>query len=75
MSLLKRPRRNRKTQVIRNLVEETQVRVENLIYPMFMLEGTNVQQEIKSMPGIHRFSADLLVKEITSCLEVGVKSF
>ncbi len=75
MSLLKRPRRNRKSQVIRNLVEETQLRVENLIYPMFMLDGVNTQQEIKSMPGICRFSTDLLVKEITACLEVGVKSF
>jgi porphobilinogen synthase len=75
MTILKRPRRNRKSQVVRNLVEETQVRVENLIYPMFMLEGQNVEQEIKSMPGISRLSADLLVKEMTSCFEVGVKTF
>jgi porphobilinogen synthase len=75
MTILKRPRRNRKSQVIRNLVEETQVRVENLIYPMFMLEGQNVEQPIQSMPGISRLSADLLVKEMTSCYEIGVKTF
>jgi porphobilinogen synthase len=75
MTLLRRPRRNRKSQIIRNLVEETQVSTQNLIYPMFMMAGQNTAHEIKSMPGISRYSPDLLLKEIASCVEVGVKSF
>ena len=70
-----RPRRNRKSQVIRDLVEETSLSVKDLIYPMFLTEGKSKAVEIKSMPGICRFTSDLLLKEIEVCMKAGLKSF
>lgn len=70
-----RPRRNRKSETIRNLVEETSLKVSDLIFPMFLIEGENKKIEISSMPGIFRFSKDQLLEEINSCVSIGVKSF
>lgn len=70
-----RPRRNRKNQAIRNLVQENQVLVSDLIYPVFLNDGKNNKTEIKSMPGIYRFTLDLLLKEIESCLKLGITTF
>ncbi|WP_324674564.1 porphobilinogen synthase [Hymenobacter sp. GOD-10R] len=70
-----RPRRNRKSQVIRDLVQETTLSVHDFIYPLFMIEGQNQAIEIKSMPGIHRFSPDRIIDEIGACVELGIKSF
>ncbi|TGD81935.1 porphobilinogen synthase [Hymenobacter wooponensis] len=70
-----RPRRNRKSEVIRNMVQETTLSVHDFIYPAFLIEGQNQQLEIHSMPGIHRFSADRLIDEIGRCVELGIKSF
>jgi porphobilinogen synthase len=70
-----RPRRNRKSEVIRNMVQETTLSVHDFIYPVFLIEGQNQQLEIHSMPGIHRFSADRLIDEIGRCVELGIKSF
>ncbi|MGE0198564.1 MAG: porphobilinogen synthase [Simkaniaceae bacterium] len=60
---LKRPRRNRKSIAIRQLVEETTLSAKNLISPFFIVEGEGVRQPIVSMPGIERLSLDLLLKE------------
>ncbi|MBS1647976.1 MAG: porphobilinogen synthase [Bacteroidetes bacterium] len=70
-----RPRRNRKNQAIRQLVQENQVHVSDLIFPVFVNEGKNKKTEIASMPGIYRFSLDLLLKEIESCLKLGITTF
>lgn len=70
-----RPRRNRKNAVIRNMVQENHVSVNDLIYPMFLTEGKNKSSEIISMPGIYRLSSDLLLKEIESCLKLGLNTF
>jgi len=70
-----RPRRNRKTQVIRDLVQENSVSVNDFIFPLFLMDGRNKKSEIKSMPGINRLSNDLLLKEIESCLKLGIRSF
>jgi porphobilinogen synthase len=70
-----RPRRNRKTANIRELVRETQLQCSDFIYPLFLTEGKNQVQPIHSMPGISRFSADLLLKEIEQCLTLGIKAF
>lgn len=75
MNLTHRPRRNRKSQVIRDMVEETTLSVKNLIFPLFLTEGNNKKIEISSMPGIYRFSPDQVLKEIESCMNLGVKSF
>lgn len=70
-----RPRRNRKSQAIRAMVEETKLGAENLIYPVFLEDGKGIKTEIKSLPNNYRWSLDLLVPEIEQCLNLGVKTF
>ena len=59
-----RLRRMRRTESLRSMVRETQVNVTDLIYPLFIVEGKGVVQEVSSMPGVQRFSPDMLPKEI-----------
>jgi len=73
--LTHRPRRNRKSEAIRNLIQENQVTVNDFIYPLFLIDGKNKKTEVKSMPGIYRYSPDLLLKEIESCLKLGITTF
>ncbi|WP_425636106.1 porphobilinogen synthase [Algoriphagus yeomjeoni] len=73
--MLRRPRRNRKSDSVRNLVEETSLSVKDLIFPLFLIEGSNKKIEVQSMPGIFRFSQDLLLKEIEECLKLGITAF
>jgi porphobilinogen synthase len=61
--LTHRPRRLRKHSSIRSLVRETSFRVEDLIYPLFIIEGKKQRKEVKSMPGIERLSIDQLMLE------------
>ena len=70
-----RPRRNRRSQVIRDMVQETRLTAHDFICPLFLTEGQNQAQEIKSMPGIFRFTADRIIDEIGQCVELGVKAF
>src|SRR3970040_1289765 len=70
-----RPRRNRKSQVIRSMVEETSVDTKDLIFPLFLLEGSKQKTEVASMPGICRLSADLMLKEIEECVKLGIHAF
>jgi porphobilinogen synthase len=58
-----RPRRLRRTEPIRNLVQETRLTPRSLIYPLFVCPGSKVKEEISSMPGNYRWSVDLLVEE------------
>ena len=69
-----RPRRLRKNETIRNMVAETAVNPDALVYPMFVVEGENVKEEIPSMPGQFRFSIDEILKELESCVALGIKS-
>lgn len=71
----RRPRRNRKSEAIRAMVEETKVTADDLIFPLFLIEGKNQQREVDSMPGIFRRSADLMLKEIEECLKLGIRAF
>ncbi|MEQ8686386.1 MAG: porphobilinogen synthase [Imperialibacter sp.] len=73
--LSRRPRRNRKSGVIREMVEETRLSTKDFIFPLFVIEGTGKKVEVKSMPGIFRFSLDLLLKEIEECLMLGIRTF
>jgi porphobilinogen synthase len=75
MNLTRRPRRNRKSEVIRNMVQENAVTVNDLLYPIFVIEGDNRAIEIASMPGIHRFSQDRMLDEIAECVDLGIKAF
>ena len=73
--MLSRPRRNRKSETIRAMVRETSLDVSHLIFPLFMEDGKKIKREIKSMPGIFRWSPDLLLKEIEECMDLGIKAF
>ena len=53
-----RPRRLRKNENIRSLVRETVLTIDDLIYPMFVVEGKGIIEEISSMPGQYRYSID-----------------
>jgi porphobilinogen synthase len=70
-----RPRRNRNSAAIRDLVQETHVSTDDFVFPLFLLEGSNKKIEVDSMPGIYRFTEDLMLKEIEECLKLGIKSF
>src|SRR5688500_8118012 len=71
----KRPRRNRKSETIRSMVEETRVTTNDFIYPLFLLDGSSQKVEVSSMPGIFRLSGDLMLKEIEECMKLGVRAF
>lgn len=73
--MLKRPRRNRKSAAVRDLVQETLVTTNDFIFPLFLLEGSRKCIEVDSMPGIYRLSEDLMLKEIEECLKLGIKAF
>lgn len=70
-----RPRRNRKSPVIRDMVQETHLSAANLIFPLFIIEGDNLQTEVSSMPGVYRYSIDNLLREIEKCMELGLRAF
>src|SRR5688500_9163142 len=72
---IRRPRRNRKSETIRSMVEETTVSTNDLIYPLFLLDGSSQKVEVNSMPGIFRLTADLMLKEIEACMKLGVRAF
>jgi porphobilinogen synthase len=73
--MLRRPRRNRKSEAIRSLVQEHHVTVNDLIYPLFVTEGKNIRYEVPSMPRVFRFSQELLLSEIEVCMKLGIKAF
>lgn len=74
MEMRRRPRRLRETKEIRNLVHEADVRVTDLIYPIFVAEGENIKEEIPSMPGIYHYSLDRLEEHLNEVWEAGVRS-
>jgi porphobilinogen synthase len=70
-----RPRRNRKNAAIRAMVEETHLSSAHLIYPIFLKDGVNFQEEVKSMPGNYRWSLDRLLPEFEKWMELGIQTF
>ena len=73
--MLRRPRRNRRTDAIRGLAQETHLSPEHLVQPLFLVDGKGIREEISSLPGSFRLSTDEALREIESCLQLGVKSF
>jgi porphobilinogen synthase len=69
-----RNRRLRGSAAIRNLVRENKVSVHDLVQPVFVTYGTNVKEEIASMPGVYHLSLDLLEAEITEITELGLQA-
>ena len=67
-----RLRRNREQDFVRRLVREHKVTADDLIYPMFVIDGDNCSTEIASMPGISRMSVDLVVQEASMLFDLGL---
>ena len=67
-----RPRRLRRTENLRRMIRETRFTVDNLVYPMFVVPGDGVRNPVGSMPGVHQFSVDQLLKEIKSVVELNI---
>lgn len=76
--LIRRPRRLRRSSALRDLVRETRLSREDLVYPLFVKEGAsegaNGRKEVPAMPGVHTLSLDALAAEIDDLSERGVKS-
>jgi len=72
MDLLKRPRRLRANDGIRRLVRETELSVGDLIYPLFVIEGSKIKREISSMPGVYHFSIDAMLRELDEISKAGI---
>ncbi len=67
-----RPRRMRRDDWSRRLMQENSVSANDLIYPVFLLEGQGQSQAVASMPGIHRVSLDLLITVAQECVDLGI---
>jgi porphobilinogen synthase len=67
-----RPRRLRRDTFTRNLVRENSVTVDDLIYPVFVLDGQKRRENVASMPGVERLSLDLLLPLAEECMELGI---
>lgn len=69
-----RLRRNRRTSWLRDLTAETKLTPDNLILPVFVTEGKNIKQEIKTMPGVYRYSIDQALIVIQNAEKIGIKA-
>ncbi len=67
-----RLRRLRRTESLRALFRETHIGINNMVYPLFVVEGSGVKQEIASMPGVFRFSVDKLQREVEEVTGLGI---
>ena len=73
--MLIRPRRNRMSNAVRGLVQETHLLPQHLVYPLFIIDGVNIRNEIKSLPNVFQLSLDNILLEIEECIELGIHSF
>lgn len=71
--MLRRPRRLRNSAAIRDLVRETVLNLNDLIYPLFVVEGENIKEEIPSLPEVYHFSLDKLEEEIKEIKDLGIQ--
>jgi porphobilinogen synthase len=69
---VQRPRRLRRTETLRRMVQEHCLSVEDLIYPLFVMEGESQREDVPSMPGCYRYSLDLLVTEVQTAYQLGI---
>lgn len=74
MDLTQRPRRLRGSEAIRRMVRETRVDPASLIYPMFVMDGTNLVEEIPSLPGQYRYTVDRMSEELERLSRAGVSN-
>jgi len=69
-----RARRLRQSETFRALIRETSISPAHLVYPLFVMPGKGIREEVPSMPGVFRISVDQLVKEARECMGLGVNS-
>ena len=70
--MLIRPRRLRKSPIVREMVAETRLSKDMFIYPHFVVPGNNITHAIDAMPGVNHFSVDMLVKDVEKSLQLGI---
>jgi porphobilinogen synthase len=73
--LMHRPRRNRKSNAVRAMMEETHLHSSDLIYPLFIVEGEKLRIPVVSMPQTNRYSLDQAIKEIEVAVKLGIPAF
>lgn len=69
-----RTRRLRRTEALRSMVREEHVRIDELIYPVFVIAGENICNLVESMPGIYQYSLDRIGEELDRVVEAGIKA-
>lgn len=69
-----RHRRLRSSVSMRALVQETHLRATDFIYPIFVIEGEDIRNEVSSMPGVFQVSFDHLLKEVEEAYQLGIRS-
>ena len=72
--MFNRLRRTRLNPLLRDLVRETRLDLDNFIYPLFVVEGEGIRNEISSMPGVFQLSIDEILKECCELKSLGIKS-
>lgn len=72
LAIVPRPRRLRRTATLRRMVRENSLRLEDLIYPLFVMEGSGQRQEVPSMPGCYRYTLDQLLPEVQEASALGI---
>ncbi len=72
LSLLRRPRRNRKSEWARRLVRENALEVSDLIWPLFLIDGADRREPVSSMPGVYRYSVDAAVDAVAKAAALGI---
>lgn len=73
--MIHRPRRNRRSKAIRDMVRETRIDLGQLVYPYFLIQGENQAIEVASMPGIFRFTIDRMLADMQECIALGLNNF
>ena len=72
LGLIRRPRRLRQTLSLRSITQETHLEISKLVQPLFVINGEHCTESVESMPGINRYSIDLLVKECKKLIDLGL---
>ncbi len=73
MNITNRPRRLRTSEILRRTVRETRISADSLVYPMFVIEGDSIKEEIPTMPGQYRWSIDRMGEIISQMRASGVR--
>lgn len=75
LNLKHRPRRNRRTGAIREMVAETHLTAENLVFPLFLTGGKDKAEAISTLPGLHRYSVDRVLVQMQKWVDLGLRSY